>query len=134
VLQCVAVICSAVCFSAVCCSALQCQHNFTCQLAEPLELTQCIDEQFVVAVKSSMLQYVAVCCSVLQVNMLQCMCCSVLQCQHNFVSQLGEPLELTQCVHELFVVAVCCSVSQCVAVQCVSVQCVAVRCNVSTIV
>ena len=44
--------------------------------------------------KSSMLQYVAVCCSVLHVFRCVAVCCSVLQC-----------------------VAVCCSVLQCAAVE-----------------
>jgi len=52
----------------------------------------------VYAVYCSVLQFVAVCCSVYAV------CCSVLQC-----------------------VAVCCSVLQCVAVCCSVLQCVAVR-------
>ena len=51
-----------------------------------------------------MVQYVAVCCSVLQ---CVAVCCSVLQC-----------------------VAVCCSVLQCVAVCCSVLQCVAMCCSV----
>jgi len=62
------------------------------------------------------LQFVAVCCNVLQcvspsdITVLQCVvvCCSVFQC-----------------------VAVCCRVFQCVAVWCSAVQCVALCCSVA---
>jgi len=72
-----------------------------------------------VAVRNSVLQYVAVCCSVSSSDtndgigtpmcvMNRVKCCSVLQC-----------------------VAVCCSVLQCVAVCCSVLQCVAVCCSAS---
>ena len=92
-----------VCFAcvAVCCSVLQC-------VAECL---QCVYSVFTVGLQyvCSVLQWVAVCCSVCAVC-LQCVavCCSVMQC-----------------------VTACCSVSQCVAVCCSVLQCVAVCCSVS---
>ena len=70
------------------------------------------------------MQYVAVCCSVLQCaavccSVLQCVavCCSVLQC-------VAECCSVLQCV------AVCCSVLQCVALCCTVLQCIAVHCSV----
>jgi len=64
--------------------------------------------------KSSMLQCVAVCCSVLQ---CVAVCCSVLQ-------QVAVCCSVLQCV------AVCCSKLQCVAVCCSELQWVAVCCSV----
>jgi len=75
---------------------------------------------------SSSVHYCAVvyilCVAVLQYcSVLQCvaLCCSVLQCGTMYCSVL-------QCV------AVCCSVLQCVAVRCSVSQCVAVCCNYDT--
>jgi len=83
----------------------------------------------------SVLQGVAVCCSVLQcaahhathcvyVELLAAgrhsQCCSVLQC----AAVCCSVLQCVQCV------AVCCSVLQCVAVCCSVLPCVAVRCMV----
>jgi len=56
----------------------------------------------------SMLQYVAVCCSVVQ---CVAVCCSALQC-------------VAVCCSVLQCVAVCCSVLQSVAVYCTILQCV----------
>jgi len=125
VLQCVAV-CVAVCCR-VCCSVLQCcvlavaeaeyresrnsqKHTqfenvlykmiieLTCEnVCRQGPLLQCISV-VVVALCCSVLQCVAVCCS---------MCCSVLQCS---------VLAVAVCCRVLRNVAVCCSVLQCVAV------------------
>jgi len=112
VLQCVAMCCNVLQCVAVCCSVLQCascnqtSSNLADQHAHPwVGVAMCcrVLQCFTVWSTSrfySMLQCVAVCCSVLQCVAVYCsvlqyvaMCCSVLQC-----------------------VAVCCSVSQCVAV------------------
>jgi len=99
------------------------------------------------------LQYVAVCCSVLECdtvhcNVLQCIavCCGVLQCDVMCCSVCCSVLQCVavccgvlqcdvMCCSVLQCVAVCCSVLQCVAVCCVAVccrvlQCVAVCCSV----
>jgi len=70
-------------------------------------LVQCV------AVCGSVLQYVAVCCSLVQ---CVAVCCIVLQCVAVFCSvlQYGSML---QCL------AVCCSVLQCVSVFCSALQC-----------
>jgi len=65
----------------------------------------------------SVLQCVAVCCSVCSVLQCVAVCCSVLQCAAVCCSVL-------QCV------AVYCSVLQCVAMCCSMLQCGAARCNV----
>jgi len=74
------------------------------------------------------LQYVAVCCSVLQCvvvccSVLQCVavCCSVLQC-----GSVAVCCSVLQCIAVRQCVAVCCSVLQCIALR----QCVAVCCSV----
>jgi len=106
--------------AAVCCSVLQCVamcavdwtriafiSNQTLLEISPCPTFNCIRGSFsgLVAACCSVLQCVAVCCSV-----LQCVCC-VLQCVAPFWVPFEVPFnDLLQCV------ALCCSVLQCVAV------------------
>ena len=76
------------------------------------------------------LQFVAVCCSVLQCVECVAVCCSVLQC----VAVCCSVLQCVACVccgcsaWYASSVAACCNVLQCVAVCCSVLQCVAVCC------
>jgi len=97
-----------VCVAACCCSVLQC-----------------------VAVCCSVLQCVTVCCSVLQ---CVAVCCSVLQSVNEHRSSFLNPSVLTKTIAEAnswLCSCVCCSVLlQCVVAVCCSVlQCVAVCCS-----
>jgi len=83
-LQCVAVCCSVLQYVAVCCVAV-------CDKRTKFHLRFITERSLI---RYSVLQCVAVCCSVLQ---CVAVCCSVLQC-----------------------VAVCCSMLQCVVLQCVT--------------
>jgi len=67
------------------------------------------------------MQYVAVCCSVLQCFAVRC---SVLHC----IKWCRRALWLTDSYTSVLQDAVCCSVLQCVAVCCSVLQCVAVYC------
>ena len=53
------------------------------------------------------------------------MCCSVLQCDDEYVIAMELSVPVLQCV------AVRCSALQCVAVCCSALQCVAARCSVT---
>ena len=90
-----------------------------------------------------MLQFVAVCCSLLQCAVvcyifLQ-ICCSVLQAVVKVVSEQyiadthGNDIDSVVCCSGLQMccrcVAVCCSLLQCVAVCCIALQRFAVRCS-----
>ena len=100
------------------------------------------NSQFV-ALSCSLLQNVAVCCSLLQcvndiriVEALQhvathCIatCCSVLQCVNDNTLYCNVLLHVAVRVPLLQCVAVCCSVLQCVAVCCSMLQYVAVCCS-----
>ena len=83
-----------------------------------------------------MLQYVAVCCSVLQ---YVAVCCSLLQSVMNMTLIRNNTTEFSRLFSKLFVraccrvkqcVTACRSVLQCVAVCCSVLQCVAVCCSV----
>ena len=71
----------------------------------------------------SVLQFVAVCCSVF--SELQCVvvCCSILQRVAVSFSDVSQEIQVR-------VLRMCCSVLQCVAVCCSVLQCGAVRCSV----
>ena len=87
-----------------------------------------------VAVCCSVLQCVAVCCSVLQYAVVCCIVlqfCSVLQCvalklfctmaqdvSHHYSRRSSQVQRVAVCCSMLQYVVVCCSVSQCVAVCC----------------
>jgi len=86
-----------------------------------------------VTVCCSMLQYVVVRCSVLQ---CAAVCCSVLQCVSVCCSVLQYVTHLilhrcivAGCPWKSVCVAVCCSMLQYSAVRCSALQCVAVRCS-----
>jgi len=139
VLQCVAVCCSVLQCVAVCCSVVQwwlmCRHihyrispvsskTFRMLGADTYTRTSCRNTRT--------MQYVAVCCSVLQ---CVAVCCSVLQCvavmpyvQTHTLAHLVETharYSMLQCV------AACCDVLRCVAMCCSVLQCVAVCCSES---
>jgi len=129
-LQRVSACCSLLQCVAVCCSGLQCVAVYACVASRirihpmhgslwhvplPLEVCMCT---------CSALQRVAVCCSVLQrgacCSMLQCMCeNSRVYTSTPYTTFHGTSL-LSRCAR---IVAVCCSVLQCVAVCCSVLQC-----------
>ena len=86
------------------------------------------------AVCCSVLQCVAVCCSVVQCSVVQCVavCCNVLKLLRcSLLQSFAEFRSMLQCVGQCVgqCVAVCCSVLQCVAVCCSVLQCGAVQCS-----
>jgi len=126
-------VCCSVCGSACCsvcvqCTLAYCAEKSTCGFPIGSSAADsCVAE--------SVLQCVAVCCSVLQCvadSVLQCVavCCGVLRCVAVCCSVLSSAAD--SCVAEgvLRCVAVCFSVLQCVAVCCSVLQCVAVCCSV----
>jgi len=106
--------------------------SHTC-MPQPLKRASC-----------SVLQCVAVCCSVLQCVQCDAVCCSVLQCVAVCCSVCSVLQCVAECCRVLQSVAECCSVLQCVAARkshtstphpvenasCSVLQCVAVRCSV----
>ena len=134
-----------------CCSVLQCVA-VSCSVLQCVTITNVVSvytwNEYRVAACCSVLQYVAECCSVLPLPMwyqytlgtstvLQCVaaCCSVLQsvavC---YPWQCGISIHMewvSRLIAFVVVVAVCCSVLQCVAVCCSVLQCVAVWYSVS---
>ena len=114
-----------------------CQRPVTRRACPRAEPTACLRIRMALRVEdATLLQCVAVCCSVLQCGVV---CCSAVQCvavcqsQRNMQPSLPQPLvgcsvlalragdaTLLHCV------AVCCSVLQCVVVCCSALQCVAV--------
>jgi len=81
------------------------------------------------------LQYVAVCCSVVQCGAVCCGVCSVLQCGAVWCSVLQYvavcPSKIWLVRAEILMCGDLCCVLQCVAVCCSVLQCVAVCCSVS---
>jgi len=74
----------------------------------------------------SVLQSIAVCCSVLHCLAMSCRACRLLR-----ISTLPSVVQsIAVCCSILQCVAVCCSILQCVAVCCSILQCVAVCCSV----
>ena len=112
----------------MCCSVLQCVAVCCCMFTLTIrELSKAMS-------KRRVLQYVAVCCSLLHCvtvycSMVQCVAvcyCIVVQCGVVWCSVL-QYAEV--CCSVLPCVAVCCSVWQCVALCCSVLQCVAVCCS-----
>ena len=126
-------------------AAVYCTVTFTsCTAVYVLQHSSCRLHRGASVVSSSVLQCVAVCCSICGIKqcpsclavwqwcILQCVavCCSVLQCVAVCCSVL-QCGAVWYCNTRLISrIAVCCSVLQCVAVCCSVLQCVAVCCSV----
>jgi len=74
---------------------------------------------------SSMLQCVAMCCSVLKTHVMRYIACALVTFDGRGVSGVFNMCCVAECCSVLQCVAVCCSVMQCVAVCCSALQCVA---------
>ena len=79
---------------------------------------------------SSMLRYVAMCCSVLKTHVMRHNACALVTFDGRGVSGVFNMCCVAVCCSVLQCVAVCCSVLHCIAVCCSVWQCIAVYCSV----